>query len=333
MPRISTIIPVYKVEPYLHRCVDSILNQTYTDFELILVDDGSPDRCGEICDEYVQKDSRIVVIHQENQGLSAARNAGIDWAFANSDSEWITFIDSDDWVHKEYLRFLYDAAVSCGTDISVCRLIDVDSYREDDEVAFVAEKHGADEAWTLVRGVTAHEKLYKKSLFANVRYPVGRLNEDAFTTHLVWFQCDTVATVDRPLYYYYSNPNSIMRAPFTIQRLDEIDGLEVLLSFLKENRYPLTLKQMRKQYIEVLASDVSAMTSLGKYQNEKKRLHKILRYQLLFHGNVLDGPKRIDQNKNVYRAAFPKFMEYRRRFMKKVLRLKAKGKKDKNNEV
>lgn len=96
MSEITVVVPVYKVEQYLHRCIDSILVQTYRDFELILIDDGSPDSCGMICDEYAKSDSRIHVIHQENGGLSAARNAGIDWAFANSDSQWLTFIDSDD---------------------------------------------------------------------------------------------------------------------------------------------------------------------------------------------------------------------------------------------
>ena len=103
MPQISVIVPVYKVEPYLRRCVDSILGQTFTDFELILVDDGSPDNCPAICDEYARKDTRVHVIHQENGGLSAARNAGIDWAFANSDSQWLTSVDSDEWVHPEML--------------------------------------------------------------------------------------------------------------------------------------------------------------------------------------------------------------------------------------
>lgn len=112
MPTISVIVPVYKVEPYLNRCVDSILRQTYQDFELILVDDGSPDRCGEICDEYARQDSRIHVIHKENGGLSDARNAGIDWVEANSDSRWLIFADSDDWVHPELLARLLDAATA-----------------------------------------------------------------------------------------------------------------------------------------------------------------------------------------------------------------------------
>ena len=106
--KISVIVPIYNVEPYLRRCIDSILAQTHVNFELILVDDGSPDHCGEICDEYAMHDDRIVVIHQKNCGVAAARNAGIDWTFANSDSEWLTFVDSDDYIHPEYLERLYN---------------------------------------------------------------------------------------------------------------------------------------------------------------------------------------------------------------------------------
>ena len=120
MPTISVIVPVYKVEPYLNRCVDSILRQTYQDFELILVDDGSPDRCGEICGEYARQDGRVHVIHKENGGLSDARNAGIDWVEANSDSQWLIFADSDDWVHPELLARLLDAATAFDLKISVC---------------------------------------------------------------------------------------------------------------------------------------------------------------------------------------------------------------------
>ena len=117
---ISIIVPVYNTEKYLNRCVDSILNQTFTDFELILVDDGSPDNCGKICDEYKEKDRRVRVIHKPNGGLSDARNAGIEWALNNSDSEWISFIDSDDWVHPNYLDFLLRAAEQNNTSVSIC---------------------------------------------------------------------------------------------------------------------------------------------------------------------------------------------------------------------
>ena len=132
MAKISVIVPVYKVEQYLRRCVDSILSQTFSDFELILIDDGSPDRCGEICDEYKQRDGRVVVIHQSNGGLSAARNTGIIWSLENSDSDWLTFVDSDDWVHSEYLERLFRAVNKYGTKISVssrCEIIGFNSRK------------------------------------------------------------------------------------------------------------------------------------------------------------------------------------------------------------
>ena len=109
MAKISVIVPVYKVEETIGKCIESILNQTYPDFELILIDDGSPDRSGVICDEYSKKDGRIKVIHKKNAGVSSARNAGIEWVLENSDSEWISFVDSDDWVHSDYLSKLYGA--------------------------------------------------------------------------------------------------------------------------------------------------------------------------------------------------------------------------------
>ena len=118
MAEISIIVPVYKVENYLYRCIESIISQTFTDYELILIDDGSPDKCGDICEEYAKKNDRIHVIHQKNGGLSAARNAGIDWSYKYSNSTWITFIDSDDWVSPDYLEALCTAAVSNKKDIS-----------------------------------------------------------------------------------------------------------------------------------------------------------------------------------------------------------------------
>ena len=124
MPTISVIVPVYNVEIYLHRCVDSILAQTFTDFELILVDDGSPDNCGAICDEYAKKDSRVRVIHKENGGQSSARNRAIEAA----QGEWIHFVDSDDLIHPQMLEILYRAAQESGANISAC------SYTEAEDV-------------------------------------------------------------------------------------------------------------------------------------------------------------------------------------------------------
>ena len=164
---ISIVVPVYKVEKYLHRCVDSLLNQSFTAFDLILVDDGSPDQCGQICDQYAERDKRIHVIHQYNRGLSAARNSGIDWSLSNSDSKWITFVDSDDWVHPQYLSLLYESALACKTDISVCAYKELnnsgnqDYKKVEDRLAtewkpedFFVENH--------VNATVAWGKLYKK---------------------------------------------------------------------------------------------------------------------------------------------------------------------------
>ena len=191
MPQISIIVPVYKVEQYLRRCVDSILAQTFADFELILVDDGSPDNSGAICDEYAAKDPRITVIHQENGGLSAARNAAIDWVFTNSDSQWLTFIDSDDWIHAEYLARLLNAAVENQVSISACNF----EITTGDNPAIPPEQFDTT-LWTPenffvehnVTATTAWAKLYRKECFQTIRYPVGKIHEDEFTTYKILFE-------------------------------------------------------------------------------------------------------------------------------------------------
>ena len=126
MPKISVIVPVYKVEPFLSECVNSVLEQSFRDFDLILVDDGSPDSCPQICDAYAQKDERVHVIHKENGGLSSARNAGIDLAMEHSSSEWLAFVDSDDYLHKNYLSAMYQAAKEHDADLVVCDYTRVD---------------------------------------------------------------------------------------------------------------------------------------------------------------------------------------------------------------
>ena len=246
MPSISVIVPVYKVEPYIHRCVDSILAQTFTDFELILVDDGSPDNCGKICEEYAAKDNRITVIHKENGGLSDARNAGINWAFAHSNSEWITFIDSDDWVHSKYLSALFHAVNNTGSCISICGYartsgetpIVYDDLLEGEVVkteSFFCEHN--------INAVVAWGKLFRKDLFSRVRYPVRRFHEDEFTTHKVLFMCNYLLIVNQPLYFYYQNINGIIRTTVSPKRMiDRIDAHEDQLRFMFRFGYREALK-------------------------------------------------------------------------------------------
>lgn len=252
MPQISVIVPVYQVENYLNRCVDSILKQSFSDFELILVDDGSPDRCGAICDEYAKKDSRIVVIHQENGGLSAARNAGIDWSFANSDSQWLTFIDSDDWVHPEYLERLLNAAVDCDVSVSVCGyistageepIIDADelkSVKWEPERFYVEHSVNATIAWG---------KLYRKECFEILRYPVGKLHEDEFTTYQTLFSQEQLAIIRAPLYYYFYNQTGIMNSAWSPKRLAAYDAMEKQIAFFSEHGFVDAHRYVARRYL------------------------------------------------------------------------------------
>ena len=278
MAKISVIVPVYKVEAYLKRCVDSILGQTYSDFELILVDDGSPDNCPQICDEYAEKDSRVRVIHQQNGGLSAARNAGIDWMFRNSDSEWFSFIDSDDYVHPRYLEVLLNAAESTGCDVSIGNYIEFsgDSVVPEENIAvpqkietekFFIEKN--------VNAIIACGKLYRRKCFEEIRYPLGKLHEDEFTTYKILFQKENISFIETPLYFYYQNPESITRK-WTPRRLDAVQAIYEQIVYFNKNRFVKAYEWSCFHYIENIA---------GKLQNIGKQLEKdeiVLRKKLRF---------------------------------------------------
>jgi len=253
MSLISVIVPVYKTEPYLKRCVDSILSQTFRDFELILVDDGSPDKAGAICDAYAEADNRIVVIHQKNGGLSAARNAGIDWAFANSDSQWLTFIDSDDWVHPEMLEQLLAAAINLKTDISCCTFrhahdfsSEFPSFSEGPELITPEYLYTRFQATAVV----AWGKLYRRSCFTQIRFPVGKLHEDTFTTHLIAFAHPQIAYISAPYYNYFINQAGIMRSEWSPKKLDLIEAYETQLVFFKKHQYINSLNYCTILYLK-----------------------------------------------------------------------------------
>ena len=253
MPSISVIVPVYKVENFLHRCVDNILAQTFEDFELILVDDGSPDNCGAICDEYARKDSRIQVIHQKNGGLSAARNAGIDWAFANSDSRWLSFVDSDDWVHPDFLKILYTAAETAHCKISACGFFRTsgEAFPEQQETEiqyltaddyYCGKMHGGTTA-------VAWNKLYHKSLFRDLRYPIGKLHEDEFTTYRAIYHAEKIAATPVQLYAYYQNPEGIMQSEWNPRRMHVLEAFEQQIAFAQETEKLRFLKKAVENYL------------------------------------------------------------------------------------
>ena len=239
--KISVIVPIYKVEPYLRRCIDSILAQTHENFELILVDDGSPDNCGAICDEYAAKDHRITVIHRENGGLSAARNTGIDWVFENSDSQWITFVDSDDCVRPQMLAHLYNAVTASGLKLSMCEL-NIFSKDPELETRFaddldIRTMSGRELCKSWYRGeflmrVCAVAKLYHRDLFREFRFPVGKIHEDQSLIPRVVYTAGQAALIPGQYYCYLHNRSgSIMNEDFSIRRFDDVDGVNDCIRF------------------------------------------------------------------------------------------------------
>lgn len=233
MPKISVIVPVYRVEKYLPRCVESILAQTFSDFELWLVDDGSPDRCGALCDAYAVQDSRIRVIHQENGGLSAARNAALERAAG----EWIAFVDSDDRIAPEHLQSMYDALLACGGEMAVCNFLSEDA-QGNLTPAYTAAEHlrvlRGDEVFETLRQPSACNKLYRSDIFRSLRFPVGRLYEDLFVSHQVLAQVKTVVLTGQATYYYLKRTNSIMHSDYTLRNTDVIDALDLRVTALEQ---------------------------------------------------------------------------------------------------
>lgn len=286
MPNISVIVPVYQVEPYLRRCVDSILRQSYPDLELILVDDGSPDACPGICEEYARTDSRVHVIHQKNGGLSAARNAGIDWAFANSGSQWITFVDSDDWVHRDYLLRLMSIAAQTECLVSACRFYRTggEALPREPEAAIQclsAEAYYCGSAGEDIPQI-ACAKLYHKSLFATLRFPVGKLHEDEFTTYLAVFAAGKVGVTSAQLYAYFQNPAGIMQAEWNRKKLNALEALEQQIAFAEKHKYSLMLSEVDRRYLFCICEQLAQVKQLpeGACQQDVQLLRRKLRRAL-----------------------------------------------------
>lgn len=237
---ISVIVPVYNTAPYLETCVDSILRQTFRDFEVILVDDGSTDTSPEICDHLAKRDARIRVLHKENGGLSDARNHGIGMARGR----FLAFVDSDDALHPQMLQALETAARQTGAPVAMCLFREVTALPQEqtryDLMAMPVQVEAAEDIFTsiTVEYVVAWNKLYRADLFARLRYPLGRLHEDEFVAHRWLWQAGKVARVDLPLYWYLQRPQSIMHTAITPKRLDGLDAMRDRVEFCLEMNRP-----------------------------------------------------------------------------------------------
>lgn len=236
MPAISVIVPVYQAENYLASCIDSILSQTFSDLEVILVDDGSPDGSGAICDEYAAREPRVSVIHQKNQGQAAARNH----ALPHAKGSWICFVDSDDLIHPQMLELLYNAATKGNCGISMCQMLEAaelpDTFLGPREEAFevvtmdeekLVQLHDAD----AYPGWVACAKLIRREYIENHPFTPGRVYEDnAVVCHWI-YEAKTVAVLSEELYFYRGNPDSTTKKTFTLKRLDYLWALEEIVSF------------------------------------------------------------------------------------------------------
>lgn len=257
-PKISIVVPIFKVEKFIFKCVKSIQNQTYQNLEIILVDDGSPDNCPQICDQLASEDSRIKVIHKDNGGLSSARNAGIDIARG----EFIMFVDSDDSIHPQMCEVLINSICSLGVDIACCTFKKVKENRvvKDKIINLnkldlkVYENNGVmdllfNKKIPLI--MTAWGKLYKKEIFKNIRYPKGVIHEDEAIIHHILSECKKISFANVPLYYYTQRNSSIITSKFNRKRLVVLKHLNERQLFISE-KYPELKDNAIRHYLKIL---------------------------------------------------------------------------------
>ncbi len=286
---ISIIVPIYKVEKYLRRCIDSLLNQDYHDIEIILVDDGSPDNCGIICDEYVKKDTRIKVTHQQNGGLSAARNAGIDIA----KGEYLMFVDSDDWVEKNYCSMALKKATETESDIVVFGYNDI--YNDRIIKRSIApkdeKKYTKEDALKELHGGKilsfAWNKIYKANLFkTGIRYPKGRLFEDIGTTYLLFHQANAVYLASGATYNYQKREDSILGKKMKAK--DAIDWFDLEMErfqFMRKN-YPDVAEKLWKYYGRRV---LFLCKALSNFPNQKEKMKEMESFLITYRQRIINA--------------------------------------------
>lgn len=263
MFKISVVIPVYNVEKYLHRCIDSILEQTYKKLEVILVDDGSTDNSSEICDYYMQKDERIKVIHKKNGGLSSARNAGLDIA----SGDYISFVDSDDWIVEDIYEHCIDLVEAINYDVVDfnCIFTNGELMKINSDIIYKTEIVEGKEILRdyLLRGQTEKtpfsvcRKIYKRNLFEVICFPEGKINEDIATNYKVLMNCKRLVHTDKIGYYYFQDSKSITRNGLKKRDFDLLDACEELQILSQNETYPdikyLAKVKYARSYFSLLA--------------------------------------------------------------------------------
>lgn len=274
---ISVIVPIYKVEKFLDECVQSIVNQTYKKLQIILVDDGSPDCCGKLCENWAKIDRRITVIHKENGGLSDARNAGL----AVATGDYIAFVDSDDWIEPQMYEIMLSTLKKEKADIVACGIID--TYLDKEVIHSSSYISGGSEIFLkniyqdTVFPVAAWNKLYKRDLWDGFRFPKGKICEDAFTTYLLVDKASKIIQIPEALYHYRIRENSIMTTKFRLARMDEEEAWRENYLYMKKN-YPEIMNiayDFYLQKVNVLLHEITP-EQYSEFQKEYNYLYNIL---------------------------------------------------------
>lgn len=279
-PLISVIIPVYKVESYLDECIESVINQTYSNLEIILVDDGSPDNCPDICEAWAIKDRRIKVIHKDNGGLSDARNAGVQIATG----ELIAFLDSDDWIDTYYYELLVSEMIKNDCDI-VSGGYEVVFSREPHKVLSEVKKtivlnRDVAMARLIEESLLKHvvwNKIYKRSLIDDILFEVGKCHEDVFWTYQVIGRSRKIAIVDYKGLFYYQREDSIMGSSFSVKRLDAVEARSRRQYYLKKYFPALADKGCIELHFSCIYFGQQALKNMNN-KDSKKVIKKLKRY-------------------------------------------------------
>lgn len=265
MGKLGIIVPVYNSESFLRRCLDNILNQTFTDFECVLIDDGSSDGSKEICQEYEKKDKRIHTLSQEQKGVSSARNKGLEFMFANFHCKYIGFVDSDDWVHPQMYEILYKLLKKYDANMSVCSYKDVTNENEGVSENLIEralrnskviyQEEALESLFTTGNDMfgLVMPKLYKSNLFKNRRFKEGVIYEDVRSCYQVLYEAKKIAMTTCKLYNYYYNPSSITKSKYTKKRLDIIPAMEEQISFFSECGYTKVYELGVRKYLYLLS--------------------------------------------------------------------------------
>lgn len=281
MPTISVIVPVYKVEAYLDACVESIVNQTYKDLEIILVDDGSPDNCPAMCDAWAKKDSRIKVIHKKNGGLSDARNTGM----AIATGEYIGFVDSDDIINSKMYELLFSTIKKTKSDIVQCKSFLYYDFplSEYPDISEKNEIHSFDNTSAIKMLLTENlftttcwNNLTVSTIAKNTMFEIGRINEDVLWTYRAFSKAKTVTHIASPLYGYYQRSGSIMNSAYTIKRFDALYALEQRAEEIRKD-FPDLYPSALKNYAGGCMYHYQTLCRLprtAEYKDFKKRIHK-----------------------------------------------------------